>query len=108
MRPDRPKPLRTSACSGLDSADEIRRTLAAVFERSGVERAHPHRSRHTLLSKLLGKGGTRDEIAAIFGDSLATIHHYYGKWTEEYQSRQDTLIRKIHDTNLDQTARTDE
>jgi len=33
------------------------RTLAAVFERSGVERAHPHRFRHTLASELLGKGG---------------------------------------------------
>jgi hypothetical protein len=30
----------------------------------------------------------------------ATIRRYYAKWTEEYQSRQDALIRKIHDTNL--------
>jgi integrase len=32
------------------------RTLAAVFKRSGVKRAKPHRFRHTLASELLGKG----------------------------------------------------
>ena len=78
------------------------RTLAAVFERSGVERAHPHRFRHTLASELLGKGGTYEEVAAILGDSPAIIRRYYAKWTEEYQSRQDVLIRKIHGTDLTQ------
>ena len=78
------------------------RTLAAAFERSGVKKAQPHRFRHTLASELLGKGGTYEEIAAILGDSPATIRRYYGKWTEEYQSRQDTLIRKIHGTDSTQ------
>jgi integrase len=78
------------------------RTSAAVFERSGVKKAHPHRFRHTLASELLGKGGTYEEVAAILGDSPATIRRYYAKWTDEYQSRQDALIRKIHDTNLAQ------
>jgi len=78
------------------------RTLAAVFKCSGVERAHPHRFRHTLASELLGKGGTLEEVAAILGDSPATIRRHYAKWTQEYQDRQDVLIRKIHDTNLAQ------
>lgn len=78
------------------------RSLSAVFERSGVERAHPHRFRHTLASELLGKGGTLEEVAAILGDSPATIRRYYAKWTEEYQSRQDMLIRKIHGTEMAQ------
>ena len=78
------------------------RTMSAVFERSGVERAHCHRFRHTLASELLGKGGTYEEVAAILGDSPATIRRYYAKWTEEYQSRQDVLIRKIHGTDLAQ------
>jgi len=78
------------------------RTLAAVFKRSGVKRAKPHRFRHTLASELLGKGGTLEEVAGILGDSPATIRRYYAKWTEEYQSRQDTLIRKIHGTDLAQ------
>jgi integrase len=79
------------------------RTLAAVFHRSGVGRAKPHRFRHTLASELLGKGGTLEEVAAILGDSPVTIRRYYAKWTPEYQSRQDALIRTIHGTNLTQT-----
>jgi site-specific recombinase XerD len=78
------------------------RTLAAVFKRSGVKRAKPHRFRHTLASELLGKGGNLEEVAAILGDSPATIRRYYAKWTPEYQSRQDALIRTIHGTNLAQ------
>jgi site-specific recombinase XerD len=78
------------------------RTLAAVFKRSGVKRAKPHRFRHTLASELIGKGGTLEEVAAILGDSPATIRRYYAKWTPEYQSRQDALIRTIHGTNLAQ------
>jgi site-specific recombinase XerD len=79
------------------------RTMAAVFKQAGVKQAHPHRFRHTLASELLGKGGTLGEVAAILGDSAATISRYYAKWTPEYQDRQDVLIRKIHGTNLAQT-----
>ena len=79
------------------------RTMDAVFKRSMVQRAHPHRFRHTLASELLGKGGSIEEVAAILGDSPATISRYYAKWTPEYQGRQDALIRKIHVTDLAQT-----
>lgn len=79
------------------------RTMAAVFKQAGVTHAHPHRFRHTLASELLGKGGKLEEVAAILGDSAATISRYYAKWTPEYQDRQDVLIRKIHGTNLTQT-----
>ena len=79
------------------------RTMAAVFKQAGVKRAHPHRFRHTLASELLGKGGSLGEVAAILGDSAATISRYYAKWTPEYQIRQDVLIRKIHGTDSTQT-----
>ncbi len=78
------------------------RTLAAVFKLSGVERAHPHRFRHTLASELLAKGGTLQEVAGILGHSPTTIARHYAKWTPEYQARQDVLIRKIHGTSLAQ------
>ena len=32
------------------------RTMDAVFKRSGVKGAHPHRFRHTFASEFLGKG----------------------------------------------------
>ena len=79
------------------------RTMAAVFKQAGVKQAHPHRFRHTLASELLGKGGKLEVVAAILGDSAATISRYYAKWTPEYQDRQDVLIREIHGTNLTQT-----
>lgn len=78
------------------------RTMDAVFKRSGVLGAHPHRFRHTLASELLGKGGDIDKVAAILADSPTTIRRYYAKWTPEYQIRQDALIRTIHGTDLAQ------
>jgi site-specific recombinase XerD len=81
------------------------RTMHAVFERSGVVGAHPHRFRHTLASELLGKGGSIEELAGILGDSPAIVSRYYAKWTEPYQMRQDALMRKIHDTDLAQAER---
>jgi integrase len=79
------------------------RTLDAVFTRSGVVGAHPHRFRHTLASDLLGKGGSIEKVAGILGDSPAIIRRYYAKWTPEFQGLQDDLIRKIHGTDLAQT-----
>jgi site-specific recombinase XerD len=78
------------------------RTMDAVFRRSGVVGGHPHRFRHTLASELLGKGGSIEKVAGILGDSPAIIRRYYAKWTPEYQSLQDDLIRKIHGTDLAQ------
>jgi integrase len=80
------------------------RTMSAVFKRSGVAGAHPHRFRHTLASELLGKkDGSIEKVAAILGDSPAIVRRYYAKWTPEYQDQQDTLIREIHGTDLAQT-----
>jgi site-specific recombinase XerD len=79
------------------------RTMDAVFKRSGVEGAHPHRFRHTLASELLGKGGSIEKVAGILADNEATVRRYYAKWTPEFQSLQDDLIRKTHGTDLAQT-----
>ncbi len=84
------------------SVKGAQRTLAAVFKRAGVERAHAHRFRHTLASEILGKGGTIEDAAYILGDSPATIRRHYAKWTPEYQSRQDAILRMVHGTNLTQ------
>jgi site-specific recombinase XerD len=84
------------------SVKGAQRTLAAVFKRAGVERAHPHRFRHTLASEILAKGGTIEDAANILGDSPATIRRHYAKWTPEYQNRQDAILRKVHGTNLTQ------
>jgi site-specific recombinase XerD len=84
------------------SVKGAQRTLAAVFKRAGVERAHAHRFRHSLASEILGKGGTIEDAASILGDSPATIRRHYAKWTPEYQSRQDSILRMVHGTDLTQ------
>jgi site-specific recombinase XerD len=81
------------------------RTMDAVFKRSGVVGAHPHRFRHTLASELLGKDGSIERVAGILGDSPTTIRRYYAKWTPEFQTLQDDLIRKIHGTLLAQAEK---
>jgi len=78
------------------------RSLSAVFKRAKVDRAHPHRFRHSLASEILGKGGTVEEAAGILADSAATIRRHYAKWTPEFQARQDRVIRLVHGTNLAQ------
>jgi site-specific recombinase XerD len=80
------------------------RLLGAVFKRSGVEGAFPHRFRHTFASELLAKGESIDVVAAILGDTPAIIRRHYEKWTPEFQSRKDGATRKIHGTNLAQTS----
>jgi len=45
----------------------VTRTLALVFEISGVEGAHAHHFRHTLATALLEKGWTIEDIAIVLG-----------------------------------------
>jgi len=82
------------------------RTMAAVFKRSGVARAHCHRFRHTLASELLAKPGvTMQDVAGILGDTTGTIERHYAKWTPARQARQDEALGLVHGTNLAQTER---
>jgi len=55
-----------------------------------------------LLQSFLGRADP-SRVAGILGDSPATIRRYYAKWTPEYQSLQDDVIRKIHGTEMAQT-----
>jgi site-specific recombinase XerD len=79
------------------------RAMSAVFKRSGVERAHCHRFRHTLASELLAKGVPIQVVADILGDTVTTIERHYAKWMPERQARQDEALRRVHGTNLAQT-----
>jgi integrase len=76
------------------------RAMASVVQRSGVERAHCHRFRHTLASELLGKGWAIEDVANVLGDSPATIRRHYAKWTREHELRQKRMMRAFHGTNL--------
>jgi site-specific recombinase XerD len=80
------------------------RTLKAVFKRSGVERAHAHRFRHTIASEILGEGGTIEDAANVLGDDPAIVRRHYAKWIPAVQARQDLLLRRIHGTDLAQAT----
>jgi integrase len=68
------------------------RTLGAVFKKSGVEKAHAHRYRHTLATKLLGAGETFELVADILGNSPAVVRKHYGKWCKARQANIDKAM----------------
>jgi site-specific recombinase XerD len=86
--------------SGLGSADEhtntVRRTLNAVFRKSGVEGAHAHRFRHTLAVEILMKGGTIEDAANALGDSPAIIRKHYLPWCSQFQNRIFSVLESVH------------
>jgi integrase len=69
------------------------RTLAAVFKKSGVKKAHAHRYRHTLATSLLGRGATFEEVADILGNTPEVVRKHYGKWSKGRQDNIDRLMK---------------
>lgn len=53
--------------------------VSAVCKKSGVQKAHAHRFRHTLATELLGAGATFEEVADILGDSVEIVKKHYAK-----------------------------
>jgi site-specific recombinase XerD len=68
------------------------RALAAVFKKSGVKNARAHRYRHTLATRLLGRGATFQEVADILGNTAEIVRKHYGKWSKGRQDRIDRLM----------------
>ena len=68
------------------------RTLAAVFKKSDVRKAHAHRYRHTLATWLLGQGATEQEVADILGNTEEVVRKHYGKWSPRRQANIDRLM----------------
>ncbi|MDE3167107.1 MAG: tyrosine-type recombinase/integrase [Acidobacteriota bacterium] len=71
------------------------RTLAAVFKKSGVAKAHAHRFRHTLATELLGAGASFEEAADILGNSPEIVRKHYAKWSTARQARIDNLMDQV-------------
>ena len=69
-----------------------KRTLSAVFRKSGVKDAHAHRSRHTLATRLLEQGATFEQVADILGNSPEIVRKHYGKWAKGRQTNIDRLM----------------
>ena len=71
---------------GMGSA-RIYRTIKEIGEAAKVEDCHPHKFRTTLATELLAKGATLFDVAAILGDTPATVDRYYGAHTAEQRER---------------------
>jgi integrase/recombinase XerC len=71
------------------------RTLATVFKKSGVAKAHAHRFRHTLATELLGAGASFEEVADILGNSPEIVRKHYAKWSTARQARIDSLMDQV-------------
>jgi integrase/recombinase XerC len=71
------------------------RTLAAVFKKSGVAKAHAHRFRHTLATELLSAGASFEEVADILGNSPEIVRKHYAKWSTARQARIDNLMDQV-------------
>lgn len=71
------------------------RTLATVFQKSKVEKAHAHRFRHTLATEILSRGGTEQDAADVLGISPAIVRKHYGKWSPARQDRIASIMKAV-------------
>jgi site-specific recombinase XerD len=78
----------------------LTRSLARVFEISGVEGAHAHRFRHTLATGLLARGRTLDQVAIVLGSSPAIIGKHYAQWTTQRQEQISSLAQDVWDDEI--------
>jgi site-specific recombinase XerD len=78
----------------------VTRTLARVFELSGVKGAHAHRFRHTLATALLEKGWTTEDVADVLGSTPEIIRKHYAQWTVRRQERISNLAQDVWDVGF--------
>jgi integrase len=78
----------------------VTRTLARVFELSGVKGAHAHRFRHTLATALLEKGWTTEDVANVLGSTPEIIRKHYAQWTVQRQERISSLAQDVWDVGF--------
>ena len=69
-----------------------------MFQKSGVKKAHAHRFRHTLATRLLAEGATFEQVADILGNSPAVVRKHYGKWAKGRQDNIDRLMAHFQTT----------
>jgi integrase len=68
------------------------RTLGSVVKKSGVKKAHAHRYRHTLATRLLAGAASFQEVADILSNTAEIVRKHYGKWSKGRQDHIDRLM----------------
>ena len=72
------------------------RTMQSVFRESGVADGGSHRFRHTLATRMLEKGASYEDVAAVLGNSARIVEKHYAKWSKDRQARITRLFRAAH------------
>lgn len=86
--------------NGISSARSMKKmvdkTLRAVFRKSGVQRAHAHRFRHTLATEMLAQRATFEEVADVLGNTPEVVREHYAKWSPARQERIDEIMELVY------------
>jgi site-specific recombinase XerD len=77
---------------------DVTRTMATVYQASGVPGACSHRFRHTLATEILEIGGSIEEAADILGDLPRIVEKHYAKWSAGRQARISALLTRLWHT----------
>ena len=61
--------------------------VKSLGKKAGVENCHPHKFRATIASTLLSSGASLFDVAALLGDTCATVEKYYASLLPNQQDR---------------------
>jgi site-specific recombinase XerD len=53
---------------------------------------HPHQFRHTFATKLLSKGTSIENVAALLGNTPKVVWKHYSAWVKERQEALDQAV----------------
>jgi len=91
------RPFLIGGTKRLDTViDTWRQWLGKVFQLAdvGVERATPHRFRHTFARILLQRGVPVADVADLLGDDEKTVREHYARWVPERQARLTKILKE--------------
>jgi site-specific recombinase XerD len=71
------------------------RTLRKVFKKAGLDGAHAHRFRHTLVVELLLEGASFEQISEIIRSSPTILRKHYAPWVPKRQERIESLMQTV-------------
>ena len=74
---------------------DVSRAPKQVFGLSEVNDAHGHRFRHTLVTEILGSGGSMGPLAYVLGISEHVARKHVAKWSLERQEQVWKIMAEI-------------
>ena len=87
-------PFWSGECDPKSAVGDWQRTLARLFKIAGIPEGHAHRYRDTLAVRLLNRGVSLENVAALLGNSLKVCEKHYTPWVLSRQNRLEEDIRK--------------